>query len=75
MGVTRLLCPRNHSRREVAVRHDLAALHQPVLGRPVVRDGAVYGADVLPHEDVALFPVRRVAVPRLELMVEQEADQ
>src|SRR5258706_16226578 len=59
---------------EIAVRHHLAALYQPVFIWTVVRDRVVDRADVLPHQHVALFPVRRVDVFRLELVPEEELE-
>src|SRR4249920_2806506 len=55
--------------------HHLAALDQAVLVRAVIGHGVVDRADVLPHQDVALLPVKGVAVLGSELVLEQERER
>src|SRR5689334_3223672 len=64
--------PTSAFRLEVLVRHHLATLDQAMLVRSVVRDRAMYGADVLPHEYIAFLPAGGIAVLRLQLVLEQE---
>src|SRR5262249_3630258 len=56
-------------------RHHLAALDEARLVRPVIGDGVVNGAEVLPHQHVAFLPAVHVAVLRLELVREQIVEQ
>src|SRR5512134_806150 len=56
-------------------RHHLAALDQPVLVGAVIGHRVVDRPDVLPHEDVALVPVERIAIFRPQLVLEQEGER
>src|SRR5205807_3548443 len=58
-----------------ARRHHLAAFDEARLVRPVVGDRVVDGAEVLPHQHVALLPAVHVAVLRRELVREQILEQ
>ena len=53
-GAHRLRCP---ARLDHEVRHRLAAPHQAVLIRTVVRYSIVQGADVVPHQHIMFRPL------------------
>ena len=60
---------------EHPVRHCLAALYQTRFIRMIIRFGVVQGAQIVPHQDVALVPTMDILEFRPKLMVEQEIQQ
>src|SRR6266567_5841677 len=53
---------------EYTVGHYLAAFHQAIFGWAVIGDCPMDRADVVPHQDVTLGPVMRIAKLGLELV-------
>src|SRR5215475_2947745 len=60
---------------EKARRHPLTALDQARFVRTIVGDRVVDGAEVLPHQYVALLPAMHVTILGLELVREQIFEQ